>query len=1337
MRVELTNRIVLVFAIFIYFVTTVVCGAESSLLGWWKFDEASGNTATDYSGNGYTATVGAGLDGVWDSQGGHDGGCLVFEGNYGVIIPPELFAGVHDEVSLSVWVNGDPAAQPGNPDVIFHGGYGSIGRVLLAHCPWIDGYVVFHAGNGTGGSGSYDVNAYQAAPDDYEGKWNHYVFVKDAIAGIQEIYLNGKRIAQNTSAFHPLGGIESGSFAIGSYRGGSSSGGYKGKLDDFRIYNRKLSAEEIDTIYNGEGNPFARATNPVPADGANQVKRNQTLSWSGGVDVDKYDVYIGTDLTSLQDADISSILYKGRQSLTAFDASLLDFDRTYYWRIDSVNESGTVIAKGDIWSFTTNQGTITCLAPQDNAENVAVNAELLWASEDIPDSYDIYIGNDYDAVLNATTSSREWKANQSVRVFKPDNLESGKTYHWRIDQVWDDDITGPGKGPVWRFATKCCAPDEYSLWSNVKDYTYMWWADGLRDGSKVFNIQTSRYGLSFDFDDFELKKLAPILGAPTEEEALVQDNSVVQGLADAALKCIIESRGERYRAISAGPYQQDCMIVESGKFFHREWIENISFSQGSPKAEANLEISAWPDRVSFTLHVTPESTIENGAIEVDIDIADIYSTLLDDGDAFALATGTTGSGYIFLTDNQQAQITCNQSNTSCKVRLETGSQWNGGTEKSVCIIVYPVGYNCSDELEKTVHSESSPLIIVAKQNKPLSRDLASSYDSRHGWYNIALRNDNCGDYQESGNDRIERVSLSIDNPDDWPRTLRINFAKDGRVCSVTGLSAILCDQDMFPTGIPIQLSKNWHNSGYNHFNGPWYHGLTMLTIPPKQTVNLVYTSVNAHWGGVPAASHSQLSLIGWGSNQLWNQAAIGSWGESLCFEPDQGQLGGAVLDTRPLMVWAMSDSEPQRQWSWTNNVGGADFLVYYNTPFTKQWNSRMRTMYKRYGPNMTEVTYAGRSADSKINLKYTVTLYRTDDIIRGIYSFRYDVIETVNFDRLVLFQCGGDDYSYTGERKFARGNENGLIEEWTTQWGGDTYRTTPVELTGRIPWFSMHQAVPRSSQGAWANRGLVIRYWDAVLGGNKANPWAAERGARVRGSDTSLIDILPPTGITQLKPGDYVQCRIDHIVMPQHASDYYGPNANLKAALTKDENTWKMIYREAKGNDLDIAMTRGVLEHNYPIRIEARNGAEFSVTGGLGFVPVTFTGLCNYRPFTLQRKVDNNWIDVDQSFHGKDFWQTDFDPQNDRWEITYSLWLDQPNDARIPTEFRLVGPGFIPGDITCDEEVNMDDLQTLVLHWLEGQALCSCNQAGDINADSKVDLLDFEILAAHWLKDTE
>jgi hypothetical protein len=806
-----------------------------------------------------------------------------------------------------------------------------------------------------------------------------------------------------------------------------------------------------------------------------------------------------------------------------------------------------------------------------------------------------------------------------------------------------------------------------TVWKNNRDYTFIWWAYGLRDPSRVFHIQTSHYGLSFDFDDFELNTFGPIVNPASEEDVLYQDNTLIESLDRAALQCVVEYDGYRYEATGAGPAWTDCMLVESGKFFQRCWLERLSFSGSGRRrtlsTHSSLEISAWPDRIALALYVKPDTTIRNGALEINFDVADVYATLLHEGRVSGLVD-PSGRGFVFLADTPEATIICDVNQTNCTVRLDTGETWIAGTERSVGIIIYPVSREDCDALQEVVRHESMPLAITAYQVKPLVEVLPTYYDTRHGWITVGLRNDQCADYQKSGNDRMEEVALRLANTDDQARQVRLNFAKEGRVCSVTGLSAILCDEERNPLGIPIQLSKNWHTQKPGHrFASTWYHGLTMITVPPRTTLNLMYRSVNGHWGGVAAASHAQLCLIGWGSHQLWNQSALGAWGESICFEPDQGQVGGAVLDTRPLMVGA--------PWRWTNNVGGADFLVYYNELNRKQWNSRMRTMYRRYCPNLTEVTYSGRTADKKIDLQYTVGIFRTDDIVRGIYRFRYDIRETVDFQRLVLFQCGGDDYSYTSERLFACGNERGLVREWQTQWGGDTYRTQPLELKGRIPWLSMHEAVPRETGQTTANRGLIIRQWSAVLGGQSAEPWIAERGAKVRGVDTSLIDILAPSDVNQLLPGDYVEGEIHHIIMPQFASDYYGPNKQLAAALKKNENTWKMIYREAVGNDLDITVTQGTLRHAYPLYIHAPEGAAFEVSGGLGYVPMTFGGLPDYRGYRLQKYVDEAWAEVDQSVHGCDFWQTDYENRTRTWEMTYTVNLDRLNDERIPTVYRF------------------------------------------------------------------
>jgi hypothetical protein len=253
----------------------------------------------------------------------------------------------------------------------------------------------------------------------------------------------------------------------------------------------------------------------------------------------------------------------------------------------------------------------------------------------------------------------------------------------------------------------------------------------------------------------------------------------------------------------------------------------------------------------------------------------------------------------------------------------------------------------------------------------------------------------------------------------------------------------------------------------------------------------------------------------------------------------------------------------------------------------------------------------------------------------------------------------------------AVGNETGLLKQWATQWGGDSYRMQPVQCAGRVPWMSLHEAVPRLEKGEqepWANRGIVIRSWKARLGGKDASPWIAERGVTIHATVTSTLDLLPPPGLTRLQPGDFIEATIEHIVMPQYAKDYYGPNEALRAALTESENTWRMIHREATGNDRRVEVLHGTLERVHPdVRIRTENDeAELTLAGGVGYVPITFTGLDSSQGCTLLL----NGKRLDQSVHGNDFWQTDYDASTRRWSQTYNIRLtnDHSHTIRVAPE---------------------------------------------------------------------
>ena len=524
-------------------------------------------------------------------------------------------------------------------------------------------------------------------------------------------------------------------------------------------------------------------------------------------------------------------------------------------------------------------------------------------------------------------------------------------------------------------------------------------------------------------------------------------------------------------------------------------------------------------------------------------------------------------------------------------------------------------------------------------------------DAWRGWQVIDL---NRAARTGADNDIQDTLPFTVENPTDQPAVARLLLRRDAGPTSITGISPMLLDSAGRPTGLPVQLSKNWHTADGRQllYQGMWLHAAAMLRLPPRSRLSLQAALSYGHYGGVAAASHAQLCLIGWGSNQQWDQAALGSWGESICFEPDQAQAQCLVTDVRPVMVLPMSG---KGRWAWTGNMGGGDVLRLFDGQGQRVRPRAMRTTYQRQGPCLTEVTYAGRTGG--LRHATTVQLHRGDDITRCLYHLRVTAEERVPFSRLVWLQIGADTYSYTSERQLAAGNAAGLLREWATQWGGDVDRTAPLELTGITPRVSLHQAVPREPCGAggWANRGLVIRSWDAVIGGRPARPWLVERGQRVGNSSTA--DLVPPPGVRELLPGDRLDAVIEHVLIPQTANGYYGPNQALRAALTADADTWRMLQREAIQNAVAASVGVGTLERARPLRLRAEAGrAEFTLRGGLGYVPVTFTGLD--RPAALlEQQIDGRWQPVGQP------WQVDRDDDG-RFALTTTLPADTAAERR-------------------------------------------------------------------------
>jgi hypothetical protein len=101
-----------------------------------------------------------------------------------------------------------------------------------------------------------------------------------------------------------------------------------------------------------------KAHSPDPENGAVDVPLDANLGWLPGDYAASHEVYLGTDAYAVLDAtDPNTPPGRGRQDPCSYDPGGLEFNKTYFWRIDEVNP-GYDNSKGDLWYFATTRCTI-------------------------------------------------------------------------------------------------------------------------------------------------------------------------------------------------------------------------------------------------------------------------------------------------------------------------------------------------------------------------------------------------------------------------------------------------------------------------------------------------------------------------------------------------------------------------------------------------------------------------------------------------------------------------------------------------------------------------------------------------------------------------------------------------------------------------------------------------------------------------------------------------------------------------------------------------------------------------------------------------------------------
>ncbi|ACU73856.1 protein of unknown function DUF1680 [Catenulispora acidiphila DSM 44928] len=209
------------------------------LVAWYAFDETSGSTAADASGNGHTAN----LAGTTSHVTGRTGGAVHLDGASGyVALPSGLLSGAGD-FTIATWVKLDSAPSWSR---IFDIGSGTTSYMFLT--PNSGAGTLRFAITTGGWSTEQQINSSATLPT---GAWTHVAVTVAGSTGT--LYVNGAAVGSTTGMTLNAGSLGG---SPNSWLGRSQYAGdpfLPGALDNTRIYSRALSAGEIGSLSSSGG----------------------------------------------------------------------------------------------------------------------------------------------------------------------------------------------------------------------------------------------------------------------------------------------------------------------------------------------------------------------------------------------------------------------------------------------------------------------------------------------------------------------------------------------------------------------------------------------------------------------------------------------------------------------------------------------------------------------------------------------------------------------------------------------------------------------------------------------------------------------------------------------------------------------------------------------------------------------------------------------------------------------------------------------------------------------------------------------------------------------------
>ena len=372
---NLLINVVLVLCIFSFLPNSTYADIKDGLISVWSLDEGEGTYTEDQAGENHGLLLQGSTSSVlptWITPGKLGNSDLLFTSGtswtgpepHAVLLNSDGTVDSHDipadlmpttAITVSAWAKLDSFVYYG--PIFYNAAWtGDMQSGYMMHVHWepdsLNWWVKTDGGN-------YGICRFEEAGTD---QWHHLVGTFDSTLSKDQLkfYVNGTLVDK----VRLLGQIEYDpipyNVLIGAYNDDNENSEFLGEIDDVGVWDRALTQEEVDWIYNnGIGNAIpGQPLIPTPANRAELVDCNQDLSWElvwDDLTVLGYDVYFGTDSNEISPNWYGYYKVVDNQLVNTHPLDTLENNTTYYWRVDIIepNDVGITTRVGRMWQFTT------------------------------------------------------------------------------------------------------------------------------------------------------------------------------------------------------------------------------------------------------------------------------------------------------------------------------------------------------------------------------------------------------------------------------------------------------------------------------------------------------------------------------------------------------------------------------------------------------------------------------------------------------------------------------------------------------------------------------------------------------------------------------------------------------------------------------------------------------------------------------------------------------------------------------------------------------------------------------------------------------------------------